>query len=55
MIAYGPADATVTPSSLASLQNPKRFTFLILAYRGCPGKKVIKQVLLFAWRMFVLC
>jgi len=29
--AYGPADATAIPSSLA--------TFLILAYPGCPGKR----------------
>ena len=39
--AYGPADATATPSSLASV---KSSTFLVLAYPGCPGKKVIKHM-----------
>ena len=34
-----------TPSSLASL-NPERFSFLVPAYSGYPGKEAIKQVLL---------
>jgi len=41
--AYGPADATATPSSLAPV-NPERFTFLVPAYPGCPGKKVVKRM-----------
>jgi len=36
--AYGPAVATATRSSLAPV-NPEWFTFLVLAYPGCPGKK----------------
>jgi len=36
--AYGPADATATPSSLASL------TFLVPDYPGCPGREAIKWV-----------
>ena len=36
--AYGPADATATPSSLASL-NPAWFNFLVPAYPGCPRKR----------------
>jgi len=42
--AYGPADATATPSSLAQ-QNPEWFAFLVSAYLGCPGKKAIKWML----------
>jgi len=38
--AYGPADATATPSSIASL----KLTFLVPAYPGCPGKEAIKWV-----------
>ena len=39
MIAYGPADATATPSSLASNINIKNGSaFLVPAYPGCPGK-----------------
>ena len=37
--AYGPSDATVTPSSLASLKSRMAFTFLVPSYRGCPGKR----------------
>jgi len=36
--AYGPADATTAPSEW--------FTFLVLAYPGCPGKKPVKRMLL---------
>jgi len=38
LFAYGPADATATPLSLAPV-NPEWFTFLVLAYLGYPGKK----------------
>jgi len=37
LFAYGPADATATPSSVAAVKY-KLFTFLVLAYPGCPGK-----------------
>jgi len=40
--AYGPADVTVTPSSLASLKS--RLVDWLLAYPGCPGKEAIKHV-----------
>jgi len=40
--AYGPADHTVTPSSLASLKSTMGFTFLVMAYPGCHGKEAIK-------------
>ena len=36
--AYGTADATATPSSLAP-KNAEWFTFLVPAYPGCPGKR----------------
>ena len=36
--AYGPADVTASPSSLAPV-NTEWFTFLVLAYPGCLGKK----------------
>jgi len=39
LAAYGSADATATPSSLASLKPIMAFTFLMLAYPGCPGKE----------------
>jgi len=32
--AYGPADATVTLSSIAPVKNPEWFTFLLPAYSG---------------------
>jgi len=38
LFAYGPADATATPSSLALLKS-KLFTFLVLAYPGFPLKR----------------
>ena len=41
--AYSPADATATTSSLASVKS-RRFTFLMPAYPGCPGKKAIKRM-----------
>jgi len=38
MIAYGPADATATPSSLAPVKS--RMVYLLVpAYPGCPGKR----------------
>jgi len=36
--AYGPADATASPSSLAPVKS--RIYFLVLAYGGCPGKRM---------------
>ena len=36
---YGPADATATPSSLASAKSR-----MVPAYPGCPGKKAVKQL-----------
>ena len=52
--AYGPADATATPSSLASLISRLvvGLTFLVPAYVGCPGKEAIKRVSLTS---FPLC
>ena len=41
--AYGSADATATPSSLAS-PNPEWFILLLPAYPGCSGKKAIKRL-----------
>ena len=46
---YGPADATGTPSSLASLKSA-RLTFLVPAFTDCPGKKAIKQVSVYLGR-----
>jgi len=46
--AYGPADATATPSSLGSLKS-KMFYRLVLAYPGCPGKEAVKRVLVFTY------
>ena len=43
--AYGPADATATLSSLASLKS-RMVTFLVPAYPGCPGKEPVKPALL---------
>jgi len=45
--AYGPADATATASSLASLKSRIVFAFMVLVYPGCPGKGAVE-------RMFVL-
>jgi len=36
--AYGQADATATPSSLATVKS-EWFTFLVPAYPGCPGNR----------------
>jgi len=33
-----------TPSSLASFKIQTDFTFLVLAYPGCPGKEAVKWV-----------
>jgi len=44
VIAYGPADATATPLSLASLKSRMLFTFLVPAYPGCPGEEAVKWV-----------
>ena len=38
--AYGPADATATSSPLAPVK-PEWFTFLVPAYPGCPGKRML--------------
>ena len=38
--AYVPADATAGPSSLAPLKS-RWFTYLVLAYLGCPGKRLL--------------
>ena len=46
--AYGPADATATPSSIAP-ENLEWFTFLVPAYPGCPGIKAIKQMWWWWW------
>jgi len=43
--AYGPADATAIPSSLASLKS-EWFCFSDISFPGCPGKEAIKWVLL---------
>jgi len=37
--AYGLADATATPSSLAPVTSRNGFNFLVPAYPGCPGKR----------------
>ena len=42
--AYGLADGTATPSSLASLKSRMVLTFLLPAYPGCSGKEIIKQL-----------
>ena len=59
-LAYGVADATVTPSSLF-LQNPEWFIVLVPAYLGCAGKRPLNEcccyrcsLLLHAtWRCFM--
>jgi len=43
-VVYGPADATATPSSVASLKSILVWTFLVPADLGCPGKEAVKQV-----------
>ena len=43
-IAYGSADATATPSSLASVKS--RMVYLSCA--GCPGKKAAKHMSVFS-------
>jgi len=40
--AYGPADATATPSSLAPVKS-EWFSFLMPAYPGCPGKRSLNR------------
>jgi len=53
--AYGPADATATPSSLASLISRKFVhTFLVPAYPGSPGKQAIKWVSCKSFRVYQL-
>jgi len=49
--AYGPADATATHHLLLH-KNPEWFTFLVLAYPGCPGKRQLNGravVVVFMW------
>jgi len=46
MICIQSADATATPSSLASLKFRNFSTFLVLVYPDYPGKEAIKWVLL---------
>ena len=42
MIAYGPADATATPSSLAPVKS--RMVYISgAAYPGCPGKRSLNR------------
>jgi len=41
--AYGPTDATATPSSVSAV-NSDWFTFQVPAYPGCPGKHAVKQM-----------
>jgi len=50
--AYGPADATATTSSLASLKYIMVFTFLGLAYPGYPGKEPLNGCLSFIFLLF---
>jgi len=38
---YGPVDDAATPSFLDAVKY-KLFTFMVRAYPGCPGKKVVK-------------
>ena len=38
------AGAPRTPSSLVSFKIQTGFSFLVLAYPGCPGKEAIKLV-----------
>ena len=42
--AYGPADATATPSSLAPAKSRMVCTILVPAYPGCLGKEATKRV-----------
>ena len=43
MFAYGPADATASPNPIIScvIEIQTGFTFLVLAYPGCPGKEAV--------------
>jgi len=43
MICIWLADATATPSSLASAKS-RMVILLVLAYPGCPGKKAVKRL-----------
>ena len=38
------ADATATPSSLASVKSRMVYILLIQAKPGCPGKKAVKRL-----------
>ena len=44
--ARGPADATAIPKlhHLLPHLNPDWFTFIVLAYPGCPGKEAVKRM-----------
>ena len=54
-LAYGPADATGTPSSLAS-ENPERFILLVPAYPHSPGKKADKRLCVCSeWPLWNVC
>ena len=46
LFAYGPADATASQNPIISclIEIQTRFTFLVPAYPGCPGKKAVKRV-----------
>ena len=46
LFAYGPADATFSqnPTISCLIWIQTGFTFLVLAYPGCPGKEAIERV-----------
>jgi len=46
LFAYGLADATASQNPIVSclILIQTGFTFLVLAYTGCPGKEAVKQV-----------
>jgi len=46
--AYGPANATATLSSLASLKS-RLVSFLLPAHPGCPGKESVKWLFVFTF------
>ena len=48
MIAYGPADATATPSFLAPVKSRMVCLSDVGSYPDCPGKKAIKRMLVVA-------
>ena len=50
-LAYGPADATATPSSLASVK-PRMFILLLPAYTGFPWRKAVELVSLWSQDQF---